>query len=104
LPKTHGDTARGMTCDRRLPIPSIPRSSYAHCDVVGMKATITFSLPEEREEFELANNAGKYHSALWAMASALRNHAKHGDADVRVSWDDVRVWFYETLKDAEVEL
>jgi len=30
-----------------------------------MKGLLEFDLPVERDEFALASNAGKYHSALW---------------------------------------
>ena len=45
------------------------------------KATITYDLdlPEDHEEFELANNAGKYYSVLWDLDQYLRNKTKYAD-------------------------
>lgn len=44
-----------------------------------MKGTLTFNLPEEREEFELAVNAGKYSSLLWEVEQEVfRPARKHG--------------------------
>jgi hypothetical protein len=41
------------------------------------KATLTFDLPEEQSEFDLANNAGKYYSVLWDLDQYLRNFVKY---------------------------
>lgn len=44
-----------------------------------MKATLSFNLPEERDEFETAVNAGKYRSALFEIAQRVfRPARKHG--------------------------
>lgn len=44
-----------------------------------MKATLTFSLPEEQEEFNLATHASRYHSALWDTSQEVfRPARKHG--------------------------
>jgi len=50
-----------------------------------MKATLSFNLPEERDEFETAVNAGKYRAALQEIAqSVFRPARKHGYADARI--------------------
>jgi hypothetical protein len=41
------------------------------------KATLTFDLPEEQSEFDLANNASKYYSVLWDLDQYLRNFVKY---------------------------
>ena len=38
-----------------------------------MKAGLTFTLPEETDEFEMYCSAPKYHTVLWAMDSWLRS-------------------------------
>lgn len=43
------------------------------------RATLTFYLPENQYEFDLAINAGKYHSVLSDVGNHLRNKLKHGD-------------------------
>lgn len=44
-----------------------------------MKGKLEFDLPEEREEFELAVNAGKYSSLLWEIEQQVfRPARKHG--------------------------
>ena len=42
-----------------------------------MKAILKFTLPEEQEEFETANNASKYYSVLWDLDQYLRNFVKY---------------------------
>jgi hypothetical protein len=50
-----------------------------------MKATLSFNLPEERDEFETAVNAGKYKAALWEVSQyVFRPARKHGYADARI--------------------
>lgn len=50
-----------------------------------MKATLSFNLPEERDEFETAVNAGKYRSALWeVMQRIFRPARKHGYSNMRI--------------------
>lgn len=41
-------------------------------------ATLTFQLPEERAEHEVAINGWRYKSALWEMDQWLRGLSKHG--------------------------
>jgi hypothetical protein len=44
-----------------------------------MKATLTFTLPEESEEFEIAVSAGRAYSALHSIANQVfRPARKHG--------------------------
>jgi len=42
-----------------------------------MKAILEFNLPEDRIEFEQANNAQKMSSVLWDMDQWLRSNTKH---------------------------
>lgn len=41
------------------------------------RAILTFSLPEEQEEFELAQSAGKLHTVLWELDQYLRSEIKY---------------------------
>jgi hypothetical protein len=67
------------------------------------KGILEFTLPEEQPEFDLAVNAGKYHSALWEFSQRLRGLIKHSDVQ-GTTWDDVRTLFHEVLNDYGVEL
>jgi hypothetical protein len=42
-----------------------------------MKGTLVFTLPEEREEFELAQNGWKYKAALEDLSAWLRSKYKY---------------------------
>jgi hypothetical protein len=44
-----------------------------------MKATLIFNLPEEQDEFEMAQQGWKYRSILDDFRSWLRSQSKHGD-------------------------
>jgi hypothetical protein len=42
-----------------------------------MEAIIKFNLPEEQDEFDNFNNAGKYYSVIWDLDQYLRNFIKY---------------------------
>jgi len=42
-----------------------------------MKATLTFDLPDEKDDFNLANNGRNYLSSLWDLDEYLRGCHKH---------------------------
>ena len=44
-----------------------------------MKATLEFTLPEEKHEHELAMNAATMYCAICDLDNHLRNLIKHGD-------------------------
>ena len=48
-----------------------------------MKATLEFSLPEEREEFEMTNKAVDYYSQLHEIDNYLRSLLKYGDPEAQ---------------------
>jgi hypothetical protein len=41
------------------------------------EAILKFTLPEEQDEFETANNASKYYSVIWDLDQYLRNFVKY---------------------------
>jgi predicted Zn-dependent protease len=43
-----------------------------------MRATLTFNLPEDRNEYSMANNASAMYSALWDIQQKLRSLDKYG--------------------------
>ena len=71
-----------------------------------MKATIEFNLPEDQTEFEIANNANKYYSALFKFQQYLRNKLKHEDlSDDRIFVvEQIQSDFLQMLYDEEVIL
>ncbi len=67
------------------------------------KATLTFQLPDEREDFDLACKAGALHSALWDLSQELRSRDKYSE-DPATTWAEVRQLFWDVLRDAGVDL
>ena len=43
-----------------------------------MKATLTFDLPDEQDDFDNATNGAKWRVAMWDFRQALRQKYKHG--------------------------
>lgn len=68
-----------------------------------MKATLTFTLPEEREEYENAYHGVRYRIALEDLAREFRNKVKYA-GDQNTTWDAARELFWDTLKVNGVEL
>ena len=42
-----------------------------------MKATLEFNLPEDQNEYQMANDASNMFNALWDMSQWLRKQTKH---------------------------
>lgn len=49
-----------------------------------MKGTLEFNLPEEQEEFEIAQNGGQYASIINDLDNYLRTKTKYGEKNVKV--------------------
>lgn len=43
-----------------------------------MRATIEFNLPDDRNEYTMANNASAMYSALWDIQQKMRSLDKYG--------------------------
>lgn len=59
------------------------------------KATLTFKLPEEQEEFHLTLKAGAYASVIEDLADHLRSKLKYADltAEQEVIYEELRSYF-----------
>lgn len=69
------------------------------------KVTFSFSLPEEREEYEIAAAAGKMHSALWEFSQWLRTNTKYWNEESGLNEDTlekVKEEFWRTLNDEDI--
>ena len=66
------------------------------------KATITFNLPEEKDDYELANQARDLYGALWGLAEELRHRIKYQNAGKEL--ESFLTFFYETLAEHKIEL
>jgi hypothetical protein len=50
-----------------------------------MRATLSFNLPEEQEEFDFATNGSMYHLALWEISQEIfRPARKHGYSETSI--------------------
>jgi hypothetical protein len=52
-----------------------------------MKAKFEFDLPEEQGDYNLYQNAPKYHSILHDLYQELRSNYKHGDGKLVGAYD-----------------
>jgi hypothetical protein len=52
------------------------------------KGQLTFALPEEQDEWDMANKASEAYSVLSELDSELRNHLKYGS---HPEWNDTTV-------------
>ncbi len=68
-----------------------------------MRATFEWSLPEEREDYEMYSQSGKLYSAVWDYAQWLRQVCKHGDPNEHNA-EDCREKFYEILREHDYDL
>ena len=66
-----------------------------------MEAILKFNLPEEQDEFELANNGGKFYTVLWELDQYLRNKVKYPAEDAHNEYtnamDEVRTELWKVL-------
>ncbi len=65
-----------------------------------MEIILKFQLPEDLQEFELANNGAKMHNVLWEMDQWLRSNTKY--APDTMSEDTYNA--YEACRDQLIEL
>ncbi len=65
--------------------------------------TITFNLPEEREELETILSAGNMASAIYDFGQELRNKTKYDDPGKTVTWGELKDMWYLILAENEVK-
>jgi len=71
-----------------------------------MKAKLTFNLPEDQAEFDLAVQGSKMYVALWDISQELRTLWKYEELK-QEEWDMVeriRNKFYEILDENQIKL
>jgi hypothetical protein len=71
-----------------------------------MKATLTFTLPEEQTEFNTAIQASATKSMLWDFSQQLRSWQKyHNDfKDANDALDKIREEFYILINDYNINI
>jgi len=71
-----------------------------------MKARLTFNLPDDQHEFDLAVQSGKMYSALWDISQELRTLWKYEELSEE-EWkmvERIRDKFYEILDENQIKL
>lgn len=71
-----------------------------------MQAILKYTLPEEREEFEMSQKGILYHIALSDIADYLRSKLKYEELSETESkiYEEIRTKFYEILNDNEISV
>ena len=69
-----------------------------------MRATLSFSLPEEQYDFETANNASRYKSSLFDLDCYLREKIKYCDLppEKEEVYQEIRDKLHEILGGLEI--
>jgi hypothetical protein len=72
------------------------------------KATLTYNLPEDQDDFDFANNGGKYYSILFEFDQYLRNKVKYAAEDAHEEYtnamDDARTELWSLLESYHLDL
>jgi hypothetical protein len=72
-----------------------------------MKAIIEFELPEDQEEYEMANNASKMYTALWDIKQLFRSTLKYNPAGLNdeqlEQWEAMRGDFFDILENNDLK-
>jgi hypothetical protein len=73
-----------------------------------MKAIIEFELPQDQEEYEMANNASKMYTALWDIKQLFRSTLKYNPAGLNdeqlEQWEIMRGEFFDILDNNDLKL
>jgi len=73
-----------------------------------MKAIIEFELPEDQEEYEMANNASKMYMALWDIRQLFRSTLKYNSDGLNdeqlEQWEAMRGDFFDILENNDLKL
>jgi hypothetical protein len=73
-----------------------------------MKAILEFNLPDDQEDFTLANNALNFWRVLYELDQELRAKTKYASddmpADVYIAYSSIREKLHELMNDNNVSL
>ena len=73
-----------------------------------MKATLEFNLPDDEQEYNLANNAMNFWNVLWELDQELRAKTKYAPDDMTDddydAYQKIRETLHELMKDNNVSL
>ena len=68
-----------------------------------MRGTLSFNLPEEKDDFKLATNAGAYSCALLEMGNFLRSLVKYRELteEQRTIVEEIREKYFQETEGLE---
>jgi hypothetical protein len=73
-----------------------------------MKATLEFNLPDDQQEYELANSALGFWNVLWELDQELRAKTKYAADDLPkdkyYAYQEIRDLLHELMRDKNVGL
>jgi len=73
-----------------------------------MKAILEFNLPDDDQEYDLANNAMRFWSVLWELDNILRANTKYAPDDMSEddydAYQKIRETLHELMRDNNVSL
>jgi len=73
-----------------------------------MKAILEFELPEDEQEYEMANNASKMYMALWDIRQLFRSKLKYNSDGLNdeqlEQWEEMRGNFFDILDNNNLNL
>jgi hypothetical protein len=70
-----------------------------------LKAILEFNLPEDRVEYDMANNASNYHNTLWEFDQKLRAIIKYDDKDFdQETAQKIRDLLYEKMNENNINI
>jgi hypothetical protein len=73
-----------------------------------MKAIIEFELPEDQDEYQMANDASKMYTALWEVRQLLRSKLKYNSDGLNdeqlEQWEAMRGDFFDILDNNDLKL
>lgn len=67
-----------------------------------MKAILEFNLPEDQNEFDLANNAAKLSLFAWKFQQYLRSQIKYADKPDDI--DEIYEKWFEMMRTDDIDL
>ena len=73
-----------------------------------MKAILEFELPDDQEQYQMANDASKMYLALWDIKQLLRSKLKYNpdglDDEQLTQWEIMQDEFYVILDNNDLKL
>lgn len=72
------------------------------------KATLSFKLPEEKEEFDIASKAGQLHCVIYDLDQYLRQMTKYASdlqsEEITQAYQNARDRLWKLLNESNIEL